>query len=46
MFETIAAIFSIILLITTLFFHEWLGLVGLILVLIIVIMIIWKLMEE
>ncbi len=44
--DYVAAIISIIVLITTLFFSDWLPLVALIITLVIVFIIIWKLLEE
>lgn len=46
MIDILAAIISITILITTLFFSDWLPLVALIITLVIVFIIIWKAMEE
>lgn len=46
MIDYVAAIIAVIILITTLFFNDWLPLVALIITLVIVFVIIWKLLEE
>lgn len=46
LFEIFSALIAVIIMITTLFFSDWLPLVALIITLVIVFAIIWKLLEE